>query len=186
VRATRRQALAGGAAAALTAAAPARAASADDERRDRERRAVSDAVAAEQATAVAFEAIANGDFLDEHQAGTMRILLDQAKAHATGLADLFEKTTGEDAPLPPRRTEIPDLSRVHTGGGALRLAERISAAAIATHLDAIRLTRNSAVLKLIAGAMGTDAQHLVMLRQLLGQDPAPAPFERGGPKSALP
>jgi hypothetical protein len=35
------------------------------------------------------------------------------------------------------------------------------------------------MLRLIAGAMGTDAQHLVLLRELLGEPPVPAPFERG-------
>jgi hypothetical protein len=35
------------------------------------------------------------------------------------------------------------------------------------------------MLRLIAGAMGTDAQHLVMLRGLLGEEPVPAAFERG-------
>jgi hypothetical protein len=43
----------------------------------------------------------------------------------------------------------------------------------------VRLYRNTAMLRLIAGAMGTDAQHLVMLRSLLGREPVPEPFERG-------
>jgi hypothetical protein len=35
------------------------------------------------------------------------------------------------------------------------------------------------MLRLIAGAMGTDAQHLVLLRSLLGLRPVPEAFERG-------
>lgn len=145
-----------------------------------------DSVAAEQASAVAFEAIANSDVLDERAAAAMRVLLDHAKTHATVLADAFERAAGEDPPLPPRRAEIPGVKGIRGRRGALRLAERIEDAVIATHLDTVRLTRNSSVLKLVGGAMGTDAQQLVMLRQLLGEDPAPAAFERGGSKSALP
>jgi hypothetical protein len=147
---------------------------------------VRDSVAAEQASAVAFEAIANSDVLDEGAAATMRVLLDHSKTHATVLADAYERATSEDPPLPPRRAEIPGVKGIRTRRGALRLAERIEDAVVATHLDTARLTRNSTILKLVGGAMGTDAQHLVMLRELLGEHGAPDAFERGGPRSALP
>jgi hypothetical protein len=182
---TRRQVLAGAALALPVLAAPARAQD-QDERRERERRAVRASVAAEQAAAVAFEAIANNELLNERQSVTIRLLLDHAKAHAAELEEAFEAQLGEDPPLAPRRTRIPGLARVRTAREALGLAARIEEAVIATHLDSVRLTRNSTLLKLICGSTGTGAQHLVVLRQLLGQDPAPAPFERGGPKSALP
>lgn len=182
---TRRQLLAAATAAAAVPGA-ARAASEDDERRERERRALRASVAAEQACAVAFEAIANDDVLDERQAAAMRLLLGHAKEHAAALQEAFQEQTGEEPPLAPRRTRIPGVARIRTGDGALALAARIEEAAIATHLDSVRLTRNSTMLKLITGAMGTGAQHLVVLRQALGQDAAPDAFERGGPKSALP
>ena len=143
-------------------------------------------MSAEQASAVAFEAIANSDLLDQDAAATMRVLLDHAKEHATVLADAFERATKEDPPLPPRRAEIPGVKGIRSRRGALRLAERIEDAVVATHLDTARLTRNSTILKLVGGAMGSDAQHLVMLRELLGEAPAPDAFERGGTKSALP
>jgi hypothetical protein len=175
---TRRQALAGVAAMATGTALPAVAAAADPQK-DRERRAVRSAVAAEQATAVAFEAIANSTLLDDRAAGTMRVLLDHATAHVTALEDAFKSIYGEGPPLAPKRTEIRGLIHPRGARAALALAERLESAAIARHLDAIRLSRNSTLLKLIAGSMGTDAQHLVMLRQLLHQDPAPDAFERG-------
>ena len=176
MRATRREVLAAGALAPLAAAAPARA---EDPDKERGIRAVRSAVLAEQATAVAFEAIANSDYLGDENVETMRVLLDHAKAHVAGLEDLYKKQTGEDPPLAPTRTKIPGLDGLSDERRALRLARRLEEEAIARYLDAIRLYRNPTMLRLIAGAMGTDAQHLVLLRALLGEDPVPAPFERG-------
>lgn len=176
MRATRRQLLVAAGAAPLAAAVPARAADPD---RERAERAVRTAVAGEQTTAVAFEAIANSDVLGEDHVETMRVLLDHAKAHVSALEDLFKAQTGDDPPLAPTRTTIDGLDNLRGDGAALRLALRLQQQAIAAHLDAIRLYRNPSMLRLIAGAMGTDAQHLVLLRTLLGQAAVPAPFERG-------
>jgi rubrerythrin len=176
VRATRRGVLIAGAAAPLAAAAAARA---EDPDRERAKRAVRAALSAEQATAVGFEAIANSDQLSEENVETMRVLLDHAKAHVAALEKTFEQQTGEDPPLAPTRTKIPGLDGLRGERRALRLALRLEEEAIARYLDAIRLYRNPAMLRLIAGAMGTDAQHLVLLRELLGEPPVPAPFERG-------
>jgi rubrerythrin len=176
VRATRRQLLVAAGAAPLAAAIPARAADPD---RERAIRAVRSAVAGEQTTAVAFEAIANSDLIGEDEVETMRVLLDHARAHSAALEELYETQTGEDAPLPPTRTKIPGLDALSGRREALELALRLEEEAIARYLDAIRLYRNTAMLRLIAGALGTDAQHLVLLRELLGRDPVPAAFERG-------
>ena len=177
MRATRRELLVAVAAAPL-AAVPARAADPD---RERALRAVRGAIAGEQTTAVAFEAIANSDVLGEDHVETMRVLLDHAKAHVAALEKLFKSQSGEDPPLAPTRTQIDGLEDLRREREALRLALELQAEAIGAHLDAIRLYRNPAMLRLIAGAMGTDSQHLVMLRSLLAREPVPEPFERGAP-----
>lgn len=176
MRATRRQILAAAGAASLTAAPLARAADPDRERAIRAARA---AVAGEQRAAVGLEAIANSDVLGEDRIETMRVLLDHTRAHVSVLEKLFVSQTGEDRPLPPTRTQIPGLDDLDGEREALRLALRLQEEAVAAHLDAIRLYRNPLMLRLIAGAMGTDAQHLAMLRSLLGEEPVPAAFERG-------
>jgi hypothetical protein len=176
VRTTRRQVLGAAGALPLAAAVPARA---EDPERERAERAVRAAVSGEQTTAVAFEAIANSDVLGEDHVETMRVLLDHAKAHVTALEKLYEAQTGEDAPLAPTRTRIDGLDDLRGEHDALRLALRLEQEAIAAHLDAVRLYRNTAMLRLIAGAMGTDAQHLALLRSLLGLRPVPEAFERG-------
>jgi hypothetical protein len=176
VKATRRTVLGTALAAPLAGAGAARAADPDRERGERAFRA---AIEGEQAAAVAFEAIANSDqLLDEH-VETMRVLLDHAKAHVEPLVDLYERQTGDDPPLAPSRAKIEGLDGLRGERAALRLALRLTEEAIALHLDAVRLHRNTSMIRLVAGAIGTDAQHLVLLRSLLGEEPVPRAFERG-------
>lgn len=144
-----------------------------------ERRIVGGAVHAEQIAAVAFEAIANGGVLDDRATATMRILLDHASDHAELLAGEFKDAYGDAPPLAPRRTEIPRLAGLRDQRAALQLASDIEERAIAAHLAAARHTHKGAILKLIAGVVGSDAQGLVLLRQLLGRPAAPSAFERG-------
>jgi hypothetical protein len=178
---TRRQAMARAAAGALAPAAlpPAATALRLEALRKIERRIVGGAVHAEQVAAVAFEAIANGGVLDDRSTATMRILLDHAKRHAELLEQEYKDTYGEDPPLPPRRAEIPGLAALRDQRSALRLATRIEQQAIRAHLTAVRHTHKGGILKLIAGVAASDAQGLVLLRQLLGRPPVPSAFERG-------
>jgi hypothetical protein len=181
---TRREALrlavGGVAAAAAPLGAPA-AARADvfDERKKQEKAAVSAAVAGELTTTVAFEAIANSELLGHSDTGTMRVLLDHAKVHADTLGEAMKDQLDDDPPLAPKRTEIEGLARLRGREDALRLAMRLERRAVAAHLAAVEKTHDAVLLKAIAGILGSDGQHLVLLRQLLGEPPLPSAFERG-------
>jgi hypothetical protein len=180
---TRREALTRAAAAGLAplATPPAAHALRLDELRRLEREAVGAAVRAEQVAKVAFEAIANGGALDDRTTVTMRILLDHASEHAELLEKQFKEVYGDEPPLAPRRTEIPGLVEDGTSDQRhfLRLATRIEEQAIAAHIGAVRRTHKGQLLKLIAGVAGSDAQALVLLRQLLHRPAVPSAFERG-------
>jgi hypothetical protein len=180
---TRREALSRAATGGLAplVLAPAAQALRLDELRKLEREAVGGAIHGEQIAAVAFEAIANGGVLDDRTTATMRILLDHAGDHAELLSKEFKDAYDDEPPLPPRRAEIPGLAGLRDQRAALGLATRIEERAIAAHLAAVRRTHKGQLLKLIAGAAGSDAQGLVLLRQLLGRPPVPSAFERGRP-----
>jgi hypothetical protein len=152
-----------------------------DELKQQERAYVARAVAAEQTAMVAFEAIANGGLLDDRTTGTMRVLNAHAGKHADLMAQTFKAELGEDPPLPPTRTAIAGLSGLHRPDDALRLAMQLLDRAVAAHLVAVKHTRDAQLLKVIAGIIGSDGQSLVLLRQLLRQQPVPSAFERGGP-----
>jgi hypothetical protein len=178
---TRREALRLSAAAAFAplAAPVASAALTKDEIKKRTRLAVSRSVAAEQTAMVAFEAIANGGLLDARATATMRILLDHATQHASVLGQSLKSELGQDPPLAPTRTAIRGLTGLRRQHDALELAVRLLEHAIAMHLVAVRQSLDAALLKATSGIVGSDAQSLVLLRQLLHTEPVPSAFERG-------
>ena len=178
---TRREALRVSAAAAFAplAAPAASAALTKDQIKKRARVAVSRSVSAEQAVMVAFEAIANGGLLDARTTATMRALLDHATQHADVLAQALKSELGQAPPLAPTRAAIPGLSGLRRQRDALELAVRLVERAIAMHLLAVRQSLDATLVKATSGIVGSDAQSLVLLRQLLHAEPVPAAFERG-------
>jgi threonine dehydrogenase-like Zn-dependent dehydrogenase len=180
-RLTRRRALALAASAGAAPLAAAALARADvyDDRKKLAKEAVGASVAAEQAAAVAFEAIANGTLVDHAAEAAMRAMLDHAKVHAETLGQAMKDQLDEDPPLPPKRTQIPGLMPLHTQDQALRLAMRLEGRAVATHVTMVQKTHDAVILKAIAGILGSDGQNLVVLRQLLDAPPLPSAFERG-------
>lgn len=180
-RLTRRRALALGAASAaapLAAAVPARA-DVYDERKKLAKQAVAASVRAEQAAAIAFEAIANGTLLSHAAAGAMRVMLDHSKVHAETLGQAMKDQLDEDPPLAPKRTQIRGLASLRTQAQALRLAMSLEQRAVAAHVAMVQQTHDAVILKAIAAILGSDGQHMVLLRQFLREPPVPSAFERG-------
>jgi hypothetical protein len=181
---TRRDALrlaALGAAAPLAAATASARADAVEDQKKQELAAMAAAVAGEQVTEVAYEAIANSGLLGHAATGAMRVLLDHAKVHADSLGQGMKEQLGKDPPQPPKRTAIHGLAGMRRADDALRLAMGLEQKAIAAHLVAVQKTGNALLLQAIAGVVASDAQHLVLLRQLLRRSPLPSAFERGAP-----
>jgi len=180
--ATRRRALqaAGAAAAALAVPVSARGAVDKELLRKVGRSVVAAAILGEETKAVAFEAVANGHLLTPSQTATMRLLHDHATQHASLLGMLMKQDLGADAPLAPKRTAIPGLLRLRDASAALRLALDLEERAVARHIAAVRALHDAQIIRAIAGIVASDGQHLVLLRQLLHEEPVPNAFERGG------
>ena len=179
---TRRRALviasAGAAAAAVPGSAP-RAAVDKDLQTKLERAATGSATYGEQTKMVAFEAIANGRLLGPHETATLRLLTDHATQHANLLGMLMKDELGVDPPLAPKRVAIPGLLSLRDSASALRFALDLEERAIGRNVAAVRVVHDAQVLKAIAGIVGSDGEHLVLLRQLLHEDPVPSAFEGG-------
>ena len=174
MRATRRQALAGAAALAAAGALPAVALA--DDADDRAKAAVARVLDLEQTAEVAYEAIANAGVLTD----LLRHFLDQERQHIEQLQNVLDKIGG-DAPIPPRRTEIKGLDQATAErDAAARFAIGLELRTVAAYqLALVDLTLTNPMTT-FAGAMGTDAQQLVVLRQMLGRPPVPNAFETGG------
>lgn len=172
---TRREALAGAAATTLALYAPARALA--DAKQDLSKASLTVVLQLEQTALVAYEAIANAGIL----APLLREFLDQDRQHADQLSSALQ-SMGAKPPIPPRRTDIPGLARATSSRpAAARFAIGLELRTIAAYQGAVRNVTDSNLLRTCAGAMGTDAQQLVVLRQLVGQDPVPRAFETGKP-----
>jgi hypothetical protein len=167
---TRRQALAvAGAALVVPSVALA------DAEQDRAKASLTAVLRLEQTALVAYEAIANSGLLKE----VLRGFLEQERQHAAQLQSAIEGM-GAKPPIPPRRTDIQDLdAALRSRTAAARFAIDLEMRTIAAYQAAVRQLTDSNVMRVSAGAMGTDAQQLVILRQLLGEDPLPHALETG-------
>lgn len=175
--ATRRQLLAGAAAGgAALALGPAALAAESEEELARE--AFAAVLELEQTALVAYEAIANSGVLKP----MLQLFLEQEQQHADQLA-LALDDLGAKPPSAPKRGEIPALEgALGSRWVALRFAITLEERTIAAYQQAIRHSTDAVVTRISAGAMGTDAQQLVVLRETIGSQPVPAPFESGRPR----
>jgi hypothetical protein len=172
MRATRRQALLA-AGATLVVPAVARA----DAEDDRAKASLVAVLRLEQTALVAYEAIANSGVLQD----VLRGFLEQERQHAQQLREALD-SMGAKPPIPPRRADIPGLDAA-TGSrpAAARFAIALERRTVAAYQDALRDLLDANVMRVSAGAMGTDAQQLVVLRQIVGEDPLPHALETGRP-----
>jgi hypothetical protein len=174
MRLTRRSALAsaGYGVAGTAVGAPALAAG---DREEQARAALTRVLKLEQTAVVGYEAIANAGIVTD----TLRTFLEQERQHADQLVAALE-SLGAKPPIPPRRTAIRFLpSALNSRGGALLFAKYLELRAIPAYQDAIRTVHDPALIRILAGAMGTDAQQLVVIRELEGFKPVMRAFEKG-------
>jgi Ferritin-like domain len=140
--------------------------------------ALTAALRLEQTAIVAYEAIANSGVLPSIATAALREFLDQDRQHAQQLVMALEGL-GAKSPIPPRRAGIAGLAEVRDVRSAARFAIDLELRTIAAYSSAVHEVGDSNVVRTIAGAMGTDGQQLVVLRQLVHADPVPTAFETG-------
>jgi Ferritin-like domain len=101
--------------------------------------------------------------------------LEQETAHAAGLAGLVKAAGGKgNTPAPSY-----DLGHPRTQADLLRLVHETESAQLSAYLGAIPRLEPGPVRAQAAGYFANDAQHVSVLRSLLGQTPLPAAFVTG-------
>jgi hypothetical protein len=111
----------------------------------------------------------------EHTASLFR---DQQREHADALADALEKL-GATVPDPPSAARVRGLGDLKGESDFLRFAIELEDTIVMTYIDAQRKLKDDALLRTCAQIMANAGQHLVVLRQSLGEDPVPGAFEAG-------
>jgi rubrerythrin len=134
----------------------------------------------ERGAVVAYEALAAVDFLDNPTATLFRTLRDHEQEHADALLAALEER-GEQPPEPPTREDVEGLEAVSSQPEALDFARRLEEELVGTYLEAVELFEGASLLETVGEILGSEGQHLVIVRQRRGDEPVPRAFERGRP-----
>jgi hypothetical protein len=96
---------------------------------------------------------------------TARLFRAQSREHVRGLQTALRNRGGR-----------PPAPRARVGRASARQAIALEERAVAEYGRAAGELRDTTLLATLAAAMGNHGQHLVVLRQSLGQNPLPAAF----------
>ena len=101
--------------------------------------------------------------------------LDQELSHANELAGLISFEHGR----PKSAKASYDLGHPRSGADVIRLLHTVESTQIAAYVDAIPRLSPGRVRAALASILANDAQHISILRSVLGRPPAPAAFVTG-------
>lgn len=104
-----------------------------------------------------------------------QLFLTQELSHSGELAGLVHQAGGK----PHKGRETYDLGHPRTADDVLRLLHRIERAQIAAYLDAIPKVSLGSTRAALAAVLANDAQHIAVLRLMLGRRPIPAAIVNG-------
>jgi hypothetical protein len=109
--------------------------------------------------------------------GVARLFRNHERQHEQALTLALRQMGGS----PPSANVDARLANLPTGNrrGAARFVIELEQTAVRAYEDAARKLKDASLMKTTSSILGAEAQHLVVLRQIAGQDPVPAAFERG-------
>jgi hypothetical protein len=141
------------------------------------------ALGLEQEVEVLYAELAAGDLLDDEVTAAAELFAEQQREHVAALTAALEDA-GRKAPPPPEPGEIEGLGDAASQAEALSLAVDFENALIRAYGEIAETSADPAVLKTITEIACNAAQHLVVLRQQLGDPPLPEDVETGEPEEA--
>lgn len=136
------------------------------------------AIGIEQTAVAVYDAAVGSGLLDEATMEIAELFRDQEQEHADALIAALEDLGGTP-PEPPGAGEVDRLGHLRSQEELARFALELETIAVAAYYDAHAQLEDEALLRTVASIMANDAQHLVVLRQILGEDPSPAAFVTG-------
>ena len=137
------------------------------------------AVDLEQKAAFAYATVAGGGVLDQRVKAVARRFGAQETEHADALSTALGGFGGGPPAKPASGRDVKGLDGLKSQRAVLRFAVELEQMAIAAYYDAHRKLRDARLLQTAASIMADEGQHLVVLRQALGQDPVPTAFPHG-------
>jgi rubrerythrin len=134
------------------------------------------ALAGEYEAAAAYEAAIESKLLQKAVLSLARQFEGQHSAHAGLLLATVQKLGGK--PVEPKTSadyKFP-IEKMKTQTDVLRFAVGLEKGAVSAYLGAVPLLGDRDLAKAAASILGDEAMHLAILRQALGENPAPEPF----------
>lgn len=129
-------------------------------------------VRVEQASAVAYETIAEADFADARIERMATLFAEQEREHVQALNAALRDLGGRP-PRPPDPGEIAGLDELGSQDDALELMIGLEEDLVTLYNRAAARFAGDALLRLGMQIACNDAQHLTVLRQQLGRRPVP-------------
>ena len=141
------------------------------------------AVGLEQVAVYAYGVALTVAHLDARTRALLSLLREHEQEHAGAMTSALSDVGGSP-PRPPRSlisvdSVAPGLGRARNRAEVLTFAMELEAASVAAYHDAHRRLQDARTLQSAASIMGSEGQHLVLLRSALGHDPLPHAFEMG-------
>ena len=136
------------------------------------------AIGLEQQAVLAYTAAAKGDKLGR---GSGRLFARQEQEHADVLIAALKDLGGTGPERPSNPREIPGLAEAAAGSqdDFARFAIEFETAAVQAYYEATARLKDPKLLSAAVSIMANEAQHLVVLRQAIGQNPSPHAFVTG-------
>jgi hypothetical protein len=135
------------------------------------------AIGLEQALVVAYQAAAQRKLLGR-ATPVAKMLVAQEQAHIATLTKALAGLGGK-VPQPPLSDEIAGFKDVQSSDDMLNFAHNLESQAVAAYIDASKALQDSRLLRTVAEIIASEGQHLVILRQALGNDPVPTALPTG-------
>ena len=136
------------------------------------------AIELEQTAVVAYDTAAGSGLLDRATTGVAELFRDQEQEHADGLITALEELGGT-VPAPPAPEDVDGLGDLGSQADVANFAIELETMAVAAYYDAHGKLEDAALLRTGASIMANEAQHLVVLRQAVGENPSPDAFVTG-------
>jgi rubrerythrin len=111
--------------------------------------------------------------------GIARLFRNQERAHAQALTAALRQMGGGAPPRADVGGRLDDLSRAQGKRAVAEALIRIENTAVAAYVDAHSKLKDARLMEVVSSILGNQAQHLVTLRDVAGQQKVPTAFETG-------
>lgn len=151
---------------------------------DADRSVLADAIRVERIAALSYDTLLAQGRTSRHVAGIIELLRSHERSHADALTTALSQLA-QAPPAAPTAKDIAGVVKgiadVRTESDVLNFAIELETALVGTYLEAHRTFYDAKLLQLSATIIGSEGQHLVLLRQAANRAAIPNALESAGP-----